>query len=583
MAVSVAISITQNSQNITNNTSNVTVKLTASWTGGSWNHLGTGKGWLKIDGTSYNFTVYKLNPNKTSSGSQTLLTKTVNITHSSNGTKTLSCSASFATGIDSQGTKTASASKTLTTIPRKSTLSVGNGTLNTSQTLTVTRKSTSFTHTIVAKCGSASTTVCTKSTSTSISFKPPLSWASQNTTGTSVSVTYTITTYSGSTSVGSNSYTKTCSIPSSVKPSCSLSVTDATGCLSKYGKYVTGQSKFKVTVTGTQSYGSAIASYKATANGKTYTSSSFTTGVVSATNTASITASVTDKRGRTSDTKSASVSIYNYSAPNISRLVVGRCDSDGTANDKGAYVKVTFSYSITALDAKNSASCKLEYKKSSATEYTTPSDWDTLYRVYSVTDRSYIFEADTESSYDVKLSITDDFETKTLTTSASTGFTLIHFKKSGRGMAIGKVSEDDDVFDVGMSLRVRGELIIDSDWIDLTIASGFKAYGDEAKNRPQYKVSGNTVTIRGIIEPTVASTPEYTNTPIASGLPTQLRPPIGLSFVCQGSQMNRWTCTVRPDGTLGIERYGTTTPTALIVGSGTSKGTWLPFCVTYQI
>jgi hypothetical protein len=225
MAVSISLSITQNSQSIANNTSNVTVKVTAKWTYGSFNRNDP-SGSCTINGTKYTFTS-DFNASQTTSGSQTIFSKTLNIAHGSDGKKTLSCSASYATGVSS-GTVTASASKTLTTIPRKSTMSVGNGTLGTAQTLTVTRKSTSFTHTIVATCGSASTTICTKSTSTSISFTPPIAWSSQNTTGTSVSVKYTITTYSGSTSVGSNSYTVSCVIPSSVKPSCSLTVSDPT-------------------------------------------------------------------------------------------------------------------------------------------------------------------------------------------------------------------------------------------------------------------------------------------------------------------------------------------------------------------
>ena len=185
MGVTIAISsITQNSQNVANNTSNVTVKLICKWTYGSYNHYGNANGWLQIDGTKYTFSGVIINPNETTSGSQTLMSKTVNVSHNSDGTKTLQVSASFDTDLNSSGVQTASASKTLTTIPRKSSLSVGNGTLGTAQTLTVTRQATSFTHTITAKCGSASTTICTKSTSTSISFTPPLTWASQ---GSSIS------------------------------------------------------------------------------------------------------------------------------------------------------------------------------------------------------------------------------------------------------------------------------------------------------------------------------------------------------------------------------------------------------------
>lgn len=119
MAVSLYISIAQNSQNIANNTSNVTVKVVASWTYGSYNHnLKTGS--LTIDGTKYSFS-NNFNTSETQSGSKTLFTKTVNVNHNADGSKTLSCSASYVTGVSS-GTIGASASKELTKIPRAATI-----------------------------------------------------------------------------------------------------------------------------------------------------------------------------------------------------------------------------------------------------------------------------------------------------------------------------------------------------------------------------------------------------------------------------------------------------------------------------
>lgn len=455
MAVSLSLSITQNSQSIANNTSNVTVKVAAKWTGGSFNQLQK-SGWVKIDGTTYDFTS-SFNYNQTTSGSQVIFTKTVNVSHASDGKKTLSCSASYTTGVSS-GTITASASKALTTIPRKSTLSVGNGTLGTPQTLTVTEQASSFTHTITAKCGSASTNVCTKSTSNSISFTPPLSWASQNTTGTSVSVTYTITTYNGSTSVGSNTYTKTCSIPASVKPSCTISVTDPTGISDTYGVngYVKGVSKFKVVVTPTTSYGSAIASYKTTANGGTYTAASFTTDVLASSGTLTIKATVTDKRGR-SGTASITVDVRDYSFPAVSKLTVHRCDEDGSSNDEGKCVKVVFDASATDITGTGSSSIHLGYKKTTESQYTTI---NLVNDQVSVTDFTYIFDADSGSSYNVRVSIEDALgNTASRATTASTAFTLMHFGASGRCMALGKIAELEDVCDIAFQTRLLGGLL----------------------------------------------------------------------------------------------------------------------------
>lgn len=113
MAVSIDITITQNSQNKTNNTSNVTVKVAAKWTYTSYN-LNKQSGSCTINGTKYTFTS-AFNTGKTTSGSGTIYTKTLDIKHNSDGKKTLSVSASYVSGVSS-GTVTDSASKTLTTI-----------------------------------------------------------------------------------------------------------------------------------------------------------------------------------------------------------------------------------------------------------------------------------------------------------------------------------------------------------------------------------------------------------------------------------------------------------------------------------
>ena len=457
MAVSISVSIAQNSQNIENNKSNVTVKVTASWTNGSYNAVvdasGTpeANGWLKVDGTTYRFNS-TFNTGKTSSGSQVIFTKTTDIIHDSDGKKTLTCSASFITGVSS-GTVTASASKALTTIPRKSTLSVSNGTLGTSQTLTVTRQTTSFTHTITYKCVSASGTIATKSSSTDISWTPPLTLANQNTTGSSVSITLTITTYSGDTSVGSNSYTITCSIPASVKPTVSMSLSDDSGYLSTFGKYIQGISKVKVSLTAYGNQGSTIKSYEVVVDGRTYASSSFTTNVISRSGTLTVDATVTDSRGRTSTT-SSTISVAEYAKPMITYLSVRRSDSSGNPSSSGTYLAVRFSSVVTPIDNKNTATYTIDYKKETASSYTT----ETLSKFannYAVSNGLYVIPADAASSYNVIVTVTDKLASTTKPGYGSSVNKLFSILKGGLGFAFGKIAVLSDYLDVGFNAIFR--------------------------------------------------------------------------------------------------------------------------------
>ena len=222
MAVSLSISITQNSQSIANNTSNVTVKVTASWTGGSYNTLEK-PGWVKIDGTTYDFTS-PFNTGRSTTGSVVICTKTVNVAHASNGSKTLSCSASYTTGVSS-GTITASTSKTLTTIPRKSTLTIGNGTLGTAMTVTINNADSSFEHRVsyinpqTGGEGPISGGLL-PITASSFTWTPSLALATFAPDSTSVTLKIRLGTYlSNGSLVGENWYSTTLAIPASIPKS----------------------------------------------------------------------------------------------------------------------------------------------------------------------------------------------------------------------------------------------------------------------------------------------------------------------------------------------------------------------------
>ena len=287
-----------------------------------------------------------------------------------------------------------------------------------------------------------------------INWTPPISWASQNTTGTSVTVVFKLlVARAGRYPVEfdvENSKTVSISIPSSVKPSTSMALSDTTGYLSKYGSYIRYKSKVKVQLTNTLSYNSPISSYNIKANGVTYTTNPVTTDVLKTAGTNTIKAYVTDKRGRSSNTVSKNITVLDYANPSVS-FSVRRCNEDGTLNENGGYCKVTYSVSISSLSNKNSKTLKLSYKVSSES---TTTDVTLPMTSYSVTNQNYIFQASDDKSYNIALSATDDFITTTKSTVLSTAYTLMHFNESGKGLAIGKISEGDK-FEVAMPAEFK--------------------------------------------------------------------------------------------------------------------------------
>lgn len=451
----------RSSVDITNNKSTVTWKLELIADGYGKISSTTSKDWsVTVNGTKYSGTNTVSIAN---SATKTLASGSTVITHNSDGTKTFSYSFSQEFAItfsgSSIGTKSGSGSGTLDTIPRASSLTASNGTLGTAQTLSITRHSSSFTHTITYKCGTATGTITTKTTATSVSFTPPLSLASQVPNSTSTSVTLTLTTYNGSSSIGTYTKTINCSVPSSVVPTVSISVSDAAGYYSTYGAYIQSKSKIKYTVTESGAYGSTIKTRTVTADGSSYTALSATTGVIKGTGTLTITVKITDSRGRSSS-KSTTISVLAYKVPSISSFSVVRSDSTGASSSSGAYLCVNFGATITSLNSKNKAAYTIKYKKTGTSTYTTATLTDYAGK-YAVTGGKYVFAADTSSSYDVILTATDGFGSVTKSGVGATTSKVFSILAKGLGVAFGKVAELSNYLDVGFHARFRKDVQVD--------------------------------------------------------------------------------------------------------------------------
>ena len=355
---------------------------------------------------------------------------------------------------------TASGTHTLDTIPRASTVSATNTNLNSASTITITRASSSFTHTLTYSFGSTTGTIVSKTTSTSVSWTPALTLANQIPNAVSGTCTITCDTYNGSTKIGSKTCTLTLTVPASVKPTMtSVTATRVDGDVpAAWAIYVQNKSKATVTINGAAgAYGSTISSYSISGGGYSSTASSFTTGLLAASGTITFTAKVTDSRGRVSDAKTVSISVVAYSAPSFSSYISQRATSAGVINDDGTYIRGLISFSYATCSSKNTITCATYYKKSSATS------WTNANKSFS-SGTAFTFGGgaiSTESSYDVKYTITDAFTTVTIIDMVSTASVLMDFKAGGKGIAIGKVSEADNTFEISdkWDMKVYGKLL----------------------------------------------------------------------------------------------------------------------------
>jgi hypothetical protein len=423
---------------------------------------------VTIDGTTYTGNVMKYDGRST----VTVGSGTVTVGHNTNGTKTMSYSlkitSSGASYLPSGGS--ASGSMDLTELAKPSqpscvtwpnhTQNVGD--FGTTISIHMNRQLSKFTHTVRYAYGDLTGTIATK-VETGTKWTIPLSFMDlipDNLTG---SGTIYVDTYDDDGSfVGTRWCGFTASVPASVKPTCSIQVLDATDIKDIYGSLVKGLSKLYVKTTGKGAYSSTIEGYDVNANDVRYTDAEITTGYLSKAGTTTVKATVTDSRGRTSAEATASFPVTDYNKPVVTDLAVRRCNADGTNNNRGEYVKVTFSAVVTALGNKNVADYFLEYKKTSEGE----GAWKTIYladykdadytKVFTVTNENIIFPASSASAYNVKLVVSDRHYSTSKSTTASTAFTMIHYNKDGDGMSFGVIDDESEALTNGLDLKQQG-------------------------------------------------------------------------------------------------------------------------------
>lgn len=440
MSVSQTLDVSETSYSIADNTSKVRIIWKSTQSGTSYNGFTrTAYYYYSVNGGSeIGKTVsYTLPQNST----KTIVDTTLTVPHEPDGSGTIKVRTWMDTDISAGVIQKDSGTITLTTIPRKSTLSASNGELGKAQTLKATRKSGSFTHTLTWTCGAHKGTIATKSSAVSWTFTPSKELSKEAPYGSKVCCNFKLTTYNGANAVGSDSKDVWYTIPSTIKPACSLSLSDHNHYEKTYDGYIQGESMLDVTITATEAYDSPISQYSASVNGTTYSSRTFTTGVLKTDGEeVPISATVKDGRGRYGST-SSTFKVLPYKRPRITNLKVHRCNSDGTANDLGAYCQVSFRCIITSLSNKNTKSCTLKYRQSGATNWTEAPA--ILLPSYDSNCNPPVIAMSEEHSYEVMVTATDAFGSTNASTSLSTGYCLYHIPASGKGITFGGIAEGD--------------------------------------------------------------------------------------------------------------------------------------------
>lgn len=448
-------------QNITNNTSTVSWTLEGS---------GSASGWVTVselrvtaNGSEEYYRSYTNHTN--CYYGTTLASGSFTVYHNSDGTKSLSIRVEagiYNWSINRYGED----SFTLNTIPRATTptFSASSVDMGKAVTITLNRASSSFTHELSYSFGTLSNQTSGLSASsgvgTSATFTAPLTLANQIPNTTTGTCTITCKTYRGSTLIGTKTATLTLTVPSTVVPTISaVSISEATsGLAAKFGAFVQNKSTLAVAITASGSYSSTIAKYETYIQSILYRGASFTSNVITASGTISVLTTVTDSRGRTAQI-SKSITIVAYSAPEISAFSAWRITSAGVASDDGNRLAMQMKFAISSVGGKNDRTYNFKYRKSTDTNFTSFASGTAS---TSYDDTQYFTsspEISTDYAYVIRIEIADYFQTVAYEVQISTAFTIMDFRNTGKGMAIGKVSEKD-ALEVAMNMEVTGQMKI---------------------------------------------------------------------------------------------------------------------------
>lgn len=401
------LEINQTSQNIANNTSTVSFAFKIAPIETSWNWEQWGN-WISYS-ININGTVYSGNiDNYDGYSTVTLKSGTQTVTHNADGSKSITYSLKV-TDTSGQsytcGNASASSTLALTTIPRASSVSGGSGDIGSKTTITITRASNSFTHTLKYVFGSLNGTIAT-GVGTSYTWTIPTTFYSQIPNSNTGTGSIICETYSGSTLVGSKTITFTAKVINSNPTFSASNVTYAdtntsvTAITGNNQHIVQNKSNLKVTYSSAVAKNSAtIKNYTFTVNGvtKTSTASNGTIdfGVINSASNLTLTATVEDSRGnKTTVTKTITVLAYN--APTTSTTL-------HRLNNYEDETYLTVNGSVASVNGKNKIAV-LQYR------YKTPSgNFGEYYSIVSGT--KYTLNLSKENIYIFEIIIKDTFGT----------------------------------------------------------------------------------------------------------------------------------------------------------------------------
>lgn len=449
--------ITSSTQNVSANTSSVTLKqyvevkdlyayLPGSPSGVTENHK------EKLNGTTYTSSAEK---EYYKDGSYLIQSHSKTVSHNSLGEANITISGSCeGVLVDDNGEghefKLSIPTKTiaLPTINRASNIT-SNATksapkdIGTNVTFTISRYSSSYTHTLKYKVGDTTYTIGTNvGTSTNYTF--PISLVEQFTKTDKPQITVTCYTYVDNKLVGSKDTIVYLQIPASYVPTIDLTLQEANPTMinlnwkdsSNNPIYVQSISQIQGTIIANGSGGSTIVNYNANGNNQAFNTTPFTTGLLINSGSVNFAANVLDSRGRSASINK-SIDVNPYTPPKIVSYTAYRCNASGVRDEYGTYANLVVTYDIESIDNHNAKTISVVFGDTIKTK--TLSNYDG-----TIDFTNDLFEGlDISGTHQFTIRLIDTFNSSEENFSILPSFVTRSWYNGGKGVTFGRTATEE--------------------------------------------------------------------------------------------------------------------------------------------
>jgi len=474
------LSVAQNSQSITNNTSNVTVSLLLRRNDG-------------YKDSAYNLTALDNSVRLKVGGSTkvskalaidtrgcvtlTLAAWTGDVTHKDDGSLDLSISGSFSMNGTSLSGGSVSGTFACSDIPRASELTFDTVTVQPGGNYegTITSASDSFTHRLYLTLGDKKLSSFISAGKKSVVGHIPIEWAQLCTDSKYAYINVELRTYRGEVKTGARTYKLKMVIPEEgFLPDFTLSLSKVfKGAPSDWDEYVKGKTDLKVQAENISlKYGATVSAVSVKVGSY---SKSVNPAVFELTASGEITVSLTLKDSRGFKVKkSQKISVRDYFEPDIDVADFYRCDENGNPSNNGTSLYLGYKCSFASVNSKNVPEIFAQYRKSG------DSSWSGMVKLEQGPVILFKGLLGFESTYEIAFTVTDGICTDGTKVKMvlPVGAVPFNIRKGGKGASFGGYSEKDNELTVNWNLNVKGDLVSEKPVFSLNEENGELLYSN---------------------------------------------------------------------------------------------------------